>query len=148
MSCRANEPARADAPEVDLNEAFILAGGQDGLIPSEKLRLRFAEVLEDSRCPTQVECFWTGQARIALSVQPDGSGATTVEFNTNPAPGQTVKVVDAGPYSIELQLLDPYPQTPDAIRFRGLPRNISGAETLVTHEFFSGVRLFGHATDG
>jgi hypothetical protein len=118
MSCRANEPARADAPEVNLNEAFTLAGGQDGLIPREKLRLRFAEVLEDSRCPTQVECFWTGQARIAIAVHPDGSPATDVEFNTNPAPGQTVKVADVGPYSIELQSLDPYPQTPDAIAFK------------------------------
>jgi hypothetical protein len=113
MSCRSNEPARADVPELNLNEAFTLAGGQDGLIPSEKLRLRFAEVLEDSRCPTQVECFWTGQARIAIAVHPEGSGSTTVEFNTNPAPGQTVKLADVGQYSIELRSLDPYPQTPD-----------------------------------
>jgi hypothetical protein len=56
MSCRFNEAARADVPESNLNDAFTLAGGQDGLIPGEKLRLRFAEVLEDSRCPTQVEC--------------------------------------------------------------------------------------------
>jgi hypothetical protein len=117
MSCRFDEAARADVPEVNLNEAFTLAGGQEGLITNEKLRLRFAEVLEDSRCPTQVECFWTGQARIAISVHPDGSGSTTVEFNTNPAPGQTVKVAHVGQYSVELQSLDPYPQTPDAIPF-------------------------------
>jgi len=43
--------------------------------------------VEDSRCPTQVNCFWTGQARTALDVQPDRSGWTRVEFNTNPAPG-------------------------------------------------------------
>jgi hypothetical protein len=60
-----------------------------------------------------VECFWTGQARIAIAVQPEGSGPTTIEFNTNPAPGQTVKVADVGQYAIELQSLDPYPQTPD-----------------------------------
>ncbi len=113
MSCRFNEAARADVPESNLNEAFTLAGGQEGLIGGEKLRLRFTDVLEDSRCPTQVECFWTGQARIALSVQPDGSGSTRVEFNTNPAPGQTVKVAEVGQYRIELQSLDPYPQTPD-----------------------------------
>ena len=113
MSCRFNEAARADVPESNLNEAFTLAGGQEGLIPSEKLRLRFAEVLEDSRCPTHVECFWTGQARIAISVHPDGSGPTTVEFNTNPARGQTAKVAEAGQYRIELQSLDPSPQTPD-----------------------------------
>jgi hypothetical protein len=117
MSRHLDEPARADVPQFNLNEAFTLAGGQEGLIPSEKLRLRFAQILEDSRCPTQVECFWTGQARIAISVHPEGGGSTTVEFNTNPAPGQTVKVVDVGQYSIELQSLDPYPQTPDAIAF-------------------------------
>lgn len=117
MSCHVGGPARADIPEFNLNEPFVLAGDQEALMPTEKLRLRFADVLEDSRCPTQVQCFWTGQARIAISVQPNGSGPTTVEFNTNPAPGQTVKSATVGPYSIELQSLDPYPQTPDEIAF-------------------------------
>jgi hypothetical protein len=117
MSCHIDEPARADVPAFNLNEPFTLAGGQEGLIASEKLRLGFAEVLEDSRCPTQVECFWTGQARIAVSVYPEASSSTKVEFNTNPAPGQTVEVAQVGPYSIELKSLDPYPQTPDAIAF-------------------------------
>lgn len=105
--------ARADAPEFNLNDPFTLAGGQEGLIANESLRLRFTDVLEDSRCPTQVECFWTGQARISVSVQPESGGSTTVEFNTNPAPGQTAKQADVGQYSIELISLEPYPQTPE-----------------------------------
>ena len=113
MGCDPGEAARADAPEFNLNEPFTLGGGQDGLIAGESLRLRFADVLEDSRCPTQVECYWTGQARIAVSVFPPGSGPTSVQFNTNPAPGQTVMVAPVGDYSIELQSLDPYPQTLD-----------------------------------
>jgi len=44
---------------------------------------------------------------------PRGGGSTIVEFNTNPAPGQTVTVAEVGEYSIELQFLDPYPQTPE-----------------------------------
>jgi hypothetical protein len=113
MSCHVGGPARADIPESDLNEPFVLAGGQEALIPAEKLHLRFTDVLEDSRCPTRVQCFWTGQARIAIEVQPDGRGPTTVDFNTNPAPGQTVNTSAVGPYSVELQALDPYPQTPN-----------------------------------
>jgi hypothetical protein len=108
-----NVDARADAPEFNLNDPLTLAGGQEGLIASEGLRLRFFDVLEDSRCPAQVECFWTGQARIAVSVQPEGAASTTVEFNTNPAPGQTVKQADVGPYNIELLSLEPSPQTPE-----------------------------------
>jgi hypothetical protein len=46
-------------------------------------------------------------------VQPEGSDSTNVEFNTNPAPGQTVTVATVGRYSVELQSLDPYPQTPE-----------------------------------
>jgi hypothetical protein len=118
MSCHVGGPARADIPEFNLNEPFVLAGGQEALIPSEKVRLLFTDVREDSRCPTQVQCFWTGQARIEIEVQPNGtSGPTTVEFNTNPAPGQTLKAVTVAQYSIELQSLDPYPQTPDSIAF-------------------------------
>jgi hypothetical protein len=113
ITCHVDEPARADVPEFGLNEAFTLSGGQEGLIPSENLRLRFTDVLEDSRCPTQVDCFWIGQARIAIAVQPEGDGSTTVEFNTNPAPGQTVEEATVGRYSVELQSLDPYPQTPE-----------------------------------
>src|ERR1700750_3052405 len=71
ISCHVDRPARADVPEFSLNEAFPLGGGQEGLNPGDKLRVRFTDVLEDSRCPTQVACFWTGQARIAVAVQPD-----------------------------------------------------------------------------
>jgi len=44
--------------------------------------------------------------------------ATDAEFNTNPAPGQTVKVAEVGPYSIELLSLEPYPQTHEPIAFK------------------------------
>ena len=74
--------------------------------------MRFSELLEDSRCPTEVECFWTGQARIAVIVQPTGRPSTTAYFNTNPAPGENVHTVRAGEYSVELKL-EPYPRTPD-----------------------------------
>jgi hypothetical protein len=111
--CHVGQEARADAPEAHLNEAFTLGGGQEAVIASENMRLRFDQVLEDSRCPTQVDCVWTGQARIAVVVQPNDSAPSTVTFNTNPAPGQTVNVVAVGEYNIELQSLDPYPQSPD-----------------------------------
>src|SRR5947207_1954036 len=90
MGCQHAKEARADDVEFHLNEAFALAGGQDAVIVDEKLHIRFDEVLEDSRCPAQVECVWTGQARIAIVVQAAGSTPETVAFNTNPAPGQNV----------------------------------------------------------
>jgi len=113
MGCQHAKEARADDVEFHLNEAFALAGGQDAVIAGEKLRIRFDEVLEDSRCPAQVDCVWTGQARIAVVVHAAGSTPKTVAFNTNPAPDQNVQTAQVGEYLIKLVSLEPYPQTPD-----------------------------------
>ena len=87
--------------------------GQEATISGADLRLRFTDVMEDSRCPKQVECVWTGQARIAVVAAQAQGEPTTMEFNTNPAPGQTRQTVEVGDYTVELKSLDPYPQTPD-----------------------------------
>jgi len=113
VGCQHAREARADDDEFHLNEAFALAGGQDAVIAGEKLRIHFDEVLEDSRCPTQVDCVWTGQARIAVVVQPGEGAPRTLEFNTNPAPGQNLQSAQVGEYTIKLLSLEPYPQTPE-----------------------------------
>ncbi|WP_123027732.1 hypothetical protein [Mycolicibacterium stellerae] len=112
-ACQASREAEADPVEFALGQQFPLTAGQEATIAGENLRVRFTDVLEDSRCPTEVECFWTGQARIAIAVQPAGRAATTVDFNTNPAPGQNVQTADVDGYTIALKSLDPYPRTPD-----------------------------------
>jgi hypothetical protein len=104
--------AEAQPVHFDLDQPFTLGGGQEATLNGEDLRLRFTEVLEDSRCPKAVECFWTGEARVSVDVQPDGGESTTVQFNTNPAPGQSVQLVTADGYTVALESLEPYPETP------------------------------------
>ncbi|RDH75813.1 hypothetical protein DVS77_25375 [Mycolicibacterium moriokaense] len=117
--CNPGHRAGAEPVEFAVGQEFSLRGGQEATITGEDLRLRFTDVLEDSRCPTQVECFWTGQARIAVQVEPTGAVPTTVEFNTNPAPGQKVLTADVADHTVSLKSLDPYPRTPDdAIAFQ------------------------------
>jgi hypothetical protein len=113
MACQAVRKADADPVEFTLGKEFILGAGQEAVSGADDLRVRFSEVLEDSRCPTEVECFWTGQARIAVLIEPAGRPATTADFNTNPAPGQNAQIVRADDYTVELKSLDPYPRTPD-----------------------------------
>ncbi|MBJ7340169.1 MAG: hypothetical protein JHC64_20870 [Mycolicibacterium sp.] len=110
--CQADR-ATAEPAAFDLNQVFTLGGGRDASINGEDLRLHFADVLEDSRCPERVECFWTGQARVAIVADSDRGEPDTMEFNTNPAPGQTISMVRAGDYTVEMRSLEPYPQTPD-----------------------------------
>lgn len=104
--------AQADPIEAVLDQKFGLHGGQQVTIRDADLRLRFTDVLEDSRCPTEVECFWTGQARISVDAELGQDAPMSLEFNTNPAPGQGTLTNDVGGYAIELRSLDPYPKTP------------------------------------
>jgi hypothetical protein len=110
--CQSHQ-AQADPVESGLDQEFNLYGGQEATISGANLSLRFTDVIEDSRCPTQVECVWTGQARIAVVATQGQAEPTTMEFNTNPAPGQTRQTAEVGAYTVELKSLDPYPQTPD-----------------------------------
>jgi hypothetical protein len=111
--CDVSRTAAADPVEYDLGQTFSMSGGDEAVIRGEHLRLRFTDVLEDSRCPSQVECVWTGQARIAVLVEQSERQPSTVEFNTNPAPGQNAQTARVGPFTIALTALDPYPQTPE-----------------------------------
>lgn len=113
VGCQVSRQAQADPVEYPLGVEFPLSGGQEAEVTGENLHVRFTDVLEDSRCPTEVECFWTGQARVAVAVEPAGRASTTVEFNTNPAPGQNVQTADVAGYTVTLKSLDPYPRTPD-----------------------------------
>lgn len=103
--------ASADPLVYGLDRDFTLGGGQEASV--DGLHVRFADVLEDSRCPARVACFWTGQARLTVVAQADDDPPTTVEFNTNPAPGQGVSSGRVDEYTISMRSLEPYPQTPE-----------------------------------
>jgi hypothetical protein len=110
--CQLTSRANADPVEAVADQPFTLHGGQEAVISDQDMRVRFDNVLEDSRCPTEVECVWTGEARIAVSVRLGDADPAAVEFNTNPAPKQTRSSVVVGAYTIELQSLEPIPRMP------------------------------------
>lgn len=74
--------------------------------PKSKLSIRFVELIEDSRCPTDTNCIWAGNAKIKVRVKKNGR-SQNVTLDTN-GPEQTVKV--AG-YSIKLTALTPEPRS-------------------------------------
>ena len=71
----------------------------------------FTEVLEDSRCPTNVQCVWAGRARVSVMVGED----TRVEwiFGQTMAGESSEKVYAFNEeWSIEGVQLIPYPNEP------------------------------------
>lgn len=72
-----------------------------------KLTIKFLELVEDSRCPTDTQCIWAGNAKIKIQIRKNGRDAKTVELNTN-LDAQSTTV--AG-YKIELTGLTPQPRS-------------------------------------
>ena len=120
-------------PDVDFEGSFVttpleftLQFGEDRIIEGTVLRMSFAAVLEDSRCPSDVVCVWEGNAKVEIGIGA-GTGPTsalqlntsveprTVEWNdvlvtlleVTPPPVSDVPIADAD-YTVRLRL-EPIP---------------------------------------
>ena len=56
----------------ELGEEFDLDIGQSVKIKDEKLEIKFAEVIEDSRCSKDVTCIWQGRISLTLEITDNG----------------------------------------------------------------------------
>jgi hypothetical protein len=64
-------------------------------------------VIEDSRCPRDVNCIWAGNAKVKLLVSKGKKRSQEVELNTGIEP-TTVSVFG---YEVSIKELTPYPDT-------------------------------------
>lgn len=89
--------AQADAHMITLN-----IGEQATL--ADNSRLTYLSLVNDSRCPPDVQCVWAGDAEIQLRWQPTHGGAREVSLHTSPMRGAQTDVT-LGAYRIKLESL-------------------------------------------
>ncbi len=76
----------------------------------------FEDVVEDSRCPTQVNCAWSGIATVALSVKTDEQPATTLLLSDiSLSDNRAVDVAFVGGYEITFVDLEPRAKLPEDV---------------------------------
>lgn len=90
----------------ELGKPFELKFGQKASIDSEKIGITFANVTEDSRCPSDVVCIQAGQATISVSVEVNGTDTGQAALTVGPKGKDSATF---GQYSVRLVKLDPYP---------------------------------------
>ena len=61
-----------DGATANLDEPIQLAPGQSAVFKGEQLEVTFVEVGADSRCPTDVTCFWQGTVTVRLAIRSKG----------------------------------------------------------------------------
>lgn len=92
-----------DVNEVPLNQEFDLKAGQEVIIKGTKLKVKFPEVLEDSRCPEDVQCVWQGNGKLNLELRKSNRKTAVATVNTGLEPKQasfkkfTVRLVKLSP---------------------------------------------------
>lgn len=114
MNCPGQDSNQASnrPREIPLDQEFELKIGQEANIKSERLKVKFVSVLEDSRCPKGVNCIQAGQGRVALQVTTPNKKSETVELSTD-LPKQEREF---GGYQVKLVSLNPYPKMDNPVK--------------------------------
>jgi hypothetical protein len=89
-----------------LGETIELGLGKVTRIGDEGLMLAFRQVPQDSRCPSNVTCVWTGDATVRLDAKLGNSGWTALDVHTHVPPHDA----EYGDYVVELHGLLPWPR--------------------------------------
>ena len=107
-------PAATPAPKLErtlltrLDKPFTLRPGQWAILADtpDAFGVQFAEMLEDTRCPSDVNCFHGGSVTLELAFQLDGEILSEQQsINTLQNDGQNV--VSAAGYTVELLEVSP-----------------------------------------
>lgn len=94
------------AEEPGSQEELELAAGEERPVPGSLLRIGFAGVGEDSRCPTGVTCVWEGNAAVELGLTV-GTGPTRLHVLGTAVEPRSVVV---GDLRVSLLAVTPYPR--------------------------------------
>ena len=89
---------RSDTLRVQINKEKRVA--------KSKVSIRFVELVEDSRCPTDTNCVWAGNAKIKIRVMGYGRSQEVTLDTNGPHQGAAVEG-----YSIKLVGLTPAPRS-------------------------------------
>ena len=87
-------------------ETLRVQVNQEKRFSRNKLFVRFVELVEDSRCPTDANCVWAGNAKIKVRVRGNGR-SHDLTLDTN---GPSQSAIAEG-YSIKLIGLTPQPRS-------------------------------------
>ncbi|MGE3467820.1 MAG: hypothetical protein AB7J13_12930 [Pyrinomonadaceae bacterium] len=66
----------------DGTERLEITNGQQKTADRGRLSIKFVEIVEDSRCPPDVDCIWAGNAKVRIAVAKDKMAPQFAELNT------------------------------------------------------------------
>ena len=100
--------AETHGPNVVLNQ-FQLGPNQTASEPNN-IDVKFLNVTDDSRCPSDVTCIWQGKSTITVNVVKDGKNVGNFSLTSGLGDkNATVQIFDG--YFLQLTKIEPYPKS-------------------------------------
>jgi hypothetical protein len=100
-----------DTKDVAPGQEFKLKVGQEMKVKEAGIKVSLNGVVEDSRCPTGVQCIWAGNGKVSVRLSKDKIEPVSLELNTSAGP----KSSTYQGYEVRLVSLDPYPKNGSTI---------------------------------
>ena len=110
----------AEAADGQKTHSVSVKVGREKTVARTGIRVRFVEMVEDSRCPTDTNCIWAGNAKIRLRVSRKGR-SKVIELNS----GMENKDDRFAGYEFKLTALTPEPRSNIRINPRGYVASIT-----------------------
>jgi hypothetical protein len=89
------------------NQTIKVQVNKQKSVPSGGLTIKFVSLVEDSRCPTDANCVWAGNAKIQVQIGNRRGKSEIFELNTN----MGAKGASFGGYAVNLISLTPAPRS-------------------------------------
>jgi hypothetical protein len=138
-----DEGRQQETIQVRLGEPFTLAEGQWGEFqvdengPVDQPRAVYAEVIEDSRCPINVNCVWAGEAVVEVQFTVSDR---VFPLQLSSAGASSPNSLDTVGYRITLLDVQPYPAEPG--------ESLDYSVTLLVESFEAGAWEPGSTPEG
>lgn len=98
-----------DSKEIELDKQFTIKTEQT--ISLDNLKVTFLEIVEDSRCPSDVTCVWQGRASIKLNAENKDHSEDMIltigENSTAQIEMYKIDLIDLSPYPISKKITSP-----------------------------------------
>ncbi|SEF48068.1 hypothetical protein SAMN05421847_0100 [Halpernia humi] len=105
----------ATSTKIDNSQNLIyLNEGENIFLKEYQMNVTFKGIISDSRCPTGVNCIWSGAATASVEIMTTTSRPMLIELSTVNLDGKNlVKTQDIFGYTITLEQVLPYPNQKD-----------------------------------
>lgn len=103
------QPLDESTTVAKLDFPFHLRINQTAIIKTENVSIQFLDIVEDSRCPSDVRCIWAGQVTISVNITKYCDSPHRMNLTVGPL-GSNSSIGELDNYKIQLLQVQPYPK--------------------------------------